>query len=191
MPISDLHRKKLKKNIAIGALVFLWCALIWMVTMIRIANAQDYTPEFNNNVYHVGSYTYRGRNYSGINIDRKPVDARGGMYNTRFRQQQKSAAVKLQWDETFYDNADLHQQELEARETARHNQLTKVTTVKDGWDKTWLDETDARLQAEHERDTRRAERVDIAAARQREWWDAWGTHEQEKELKDQQAVRTE
>ena len=37
MPHSELHKKKLKKNLAVLAMVVGFCALIWIVTMIRIA----------------------------------------------------------------------------------------------------------------------------------------------------------
>ena len=47
MPISDIHKKKLKKNIAIALLIFLWCAIIWAVTMIKIANAHELPPVQN------------------------------------------------------------------------------------------------------------------------------------------------
>jgi len=38
MPHSDLHKTKLKKNIAVFAIVIGLMALIWAVTMIKIAN---------------------------------------------------------------------------------------------------------------------------------------------------------
>ena len=37
MPHSDLHKQKKKKNFAILAMVIGFIALIWIVTMIRIA----------------------------------------------------------------------------------------------------------------------------------------------------------
>ena len=42
MPHSDIHKKKLRKNLTIALMIFLWCALIWAVTMIKIARADDY-----------------------------------------------------------------------------------------------------------------------------------------------------
>jgi hypothetical protein len=38
MPPDALHKKKLKKNLAVCGLVLLWVALIWAVTMIRLAH---------------------------------------------------------------------------------------------------------------------------------------------------------
>lgn len=38
MPHSDIHKKKLKKNLTILALVFGWVALIWVVTMVKMVN---------------------------------------------------------------------------------------------------------------------------------------------------------
>lgn len=37
MPHSDLHKKKMKKNLAVLAMIAGFCAIIWAVTMIRIA----------------------------------------------------------------------------------------------------------------------------------------------------------
>lgn len=41
MPHSDLHKKKRKKNLMILLMVLGWCALIWAVSMVRIANAAE------------------------------------------------------------------------------------------------------------------------------------------------------
>lgn len=37
MPHSPIHKQKLKKNLAVLAIVVGLCALLWAVTMIRIA----------------------------------------------------------------------------------------------------------------------------------------------------------
>lgn len=39
MPRSDLHKKKLRKNLTILALIAGWVALIWIVTMVKMFNA--------------------------------------------------------------------------------------------------------------------------------------------------------
>lgn len=38
MPLSDIHKRKRAKNLVILAAVFAWIALIWIVTMIKIAH---------------------------------------------------------------------------------------------------------------------------------------------------------
>lgn len=38
MPLSDVHKRKRAKNLIILAAVFGWIALIWIITMIKIAN---------------------------------------------------------------------------------------------------------------------------------------------------------
>lgn len=38
MPHTDLHKTKLKKNLAILALIFGWIAIIWIVTMLKMYN---------------------------------------------------------------------------------------------------------------------------------------------------------
>ena len=37
MPTGDVHKRKLKKNIAVFGLVVGVCVLIWAVTMIKIS----------------------------------------------------------------------------------------------------------------------------------------------------------
>ncbi len=39
MPKSDIHKKKLKKNLALIGAIFGFVALIWIITMIKIAGA--------------------------------------------------------------------------------------------------------------------------------------------------------
>lgn len=34
---SEVHRRKLRKNVAVLALILGFCALVWIVTMIKIA----------------------------------------------------------------------------------------------------------------------------------------------------------
>jgi hypothetical protein len=36
MPIDALHKRKLGKNLAVLAMVFGFCALIWAVTIVRL-----------------------------------------------------------------------------------------------------------------------------------------------------------
>lgn len=41
MPHSDLHKKKLTKNLIMLAIILGFMVLIWMITMVKMANAQD------------------------------------------------------------------------------------------------------------------------------------------------------
>jgi len=36
---SDVHKKKLKKNLAVLAMIAGFCAVIWIVTMIKIVGS--------------------------------------------------------------------------------------------------------------------------------------------------------
>lgn len=40
MPHSDLHKKKLSKNLIVLAIIIAFMATIWMVTMVKMAHAQ-------------------------------------------------------------------------------------------------------------------------------------------------------
>lgn len=39
MPLSDVHKRKRAKNLIVLAAITAWIALIWVITMIKIANA--------------------------------------------------------------------------------------------------------------------------------------------------------
>lgn len=41
MPLSDLHKKKRMKNLAILALIVGWCVLIWAVTMVKLTQSGE------------------------------------------------------------------------------------------------------------------------------------------------------
>lgn len=41
MNTSDVHKKKRQKNLVLLALIIAWCALIWAITMIKMARAED------------------------------------------------------------------------------------------------------------------------------------------------------
>lgn len=43
MPKSELHSRKLKKNIVVFGLVIGFIAVIWTVTMVKIANNKSQT----------------------------------------------------------------------------------------------------------------------------------------------------
>lgn len=38
MPLSDIHKRKKAKNFMVLAAITAWIALIWIVTMVKIAN---------------------------------------------------------------------------------------------------------------------------------------------------------
>ena len=38
MPLSAIHKKKLRKNLAVGAAILGFIALFWIITMVKIAS---------------------------------------------------------------------------------------------------------------------------------------------------------
>ncbi len=168
MPHGELHKKKKKKNLMIFGLVLLWCALIWMVTMIKMASADE------------GNFHYAGRNYSGIDIERKPVDIKAPMYNSRFKHEEKSAGVQQQWLENFQDSADERRQIFDARELSRVMQQGHVVGTQDEWQQKWYDTEEERLNHDYEEGQRRAAHYDATIIRKHNWWDDWTRRQQEK-----------
>jgi hypothetical protein len=41
MAEDSVHKRKRSKNLAVLALIFAWCVLIWLITMVRMAHAED------------------------------------------------------------------------------------------------------------------------------------------------------
>ena len=53
MPITDLHKKKLKKNLTVLAIIAGLCVLIWAVTIVKInrANASEFISAGHSSTY--------------------------------------------------------------------------------------------------------------------------------------------
>lgn len=47
MPLSDVHKKNKKKNIVVLAVILLFIALVWALTMVKIANADEMSDDTN------------------------------------------------------------------------------------------------------------------------------------------------
>lgn len=151
MPLSEIHKKKLRKNLAIAALILLWCALIWGVTMIKVARA--------------GDGDLRGPAH---------------MYESRLEHQDHSARTQQQWLKDYSDGAEERYRLYEERETARQEQLDHIINTQQQWNQDWHDEGPARIEAAGQRDQQRREQLDETAARPRQWWDGWTRRQQEK-----------
>ncbi len=168
MPHSALHKKKLKKNLVIAGLVFLWCALIWAVTMVKMANAQTMPPR------------YVGKNFSGINIQRAPVDIKGPLYNSRAAHRAVTDERKQGWDSQYYRDAERRYQAGQAQASSRQRQLDIVTNRQDGWTETWLRDSDRRMDKSRAVDQARRAQRDLTYNRPYQWWDEWETRQQQR-----------
>lgn len=168
MPRTDLHKKKLKKNLAILALIFLWVAVIWAVTMIRIAGAQE----------PVGG-RWTGRNYSGIDIKSKPVDVKGPMYENRYEHMQNTSATKESWDAAYHENAEERQATKEDNLAQRDAHREHTRTSKDRWDEAYRDAAPERLDREAGRDENRDEHLNESVTMQHQWHQDWQARQQE------------
>ena len=55
MPHGDLHKKKLKKNLMMLALIFGIVALIWAVTMVKMVNAAEIDGAGDSTTYDMST----------------------------------------------------------------------------------------------------------------------------------------
>ncbi len=169
MPHSEIHKKKLRKNLAILALIFFWCLIIWFVTMIRVARADDIGTE------------WRGRNYTGIGIPSKPVDTRGPFYDDRVEQREKNHDTKQEWDNDYHGKGDSRLEAEQARDEQRDNRLQATVETADQWDKDYHEKSIERAEALQKRDADRTAHRDAVAEKPQGWWNGWLERQEEKQ----------
>lgn len=104
MPHSEIHKRKLRKNIALLALLLGWCALIWGVTMVKIAHGHDieqsFGPQRETHFKNTGqdSATYKKDGTAFVtegNATAQSMKAAGGKHNEVTNLSRKS------WDESW------------------------------------------------------------------------------------------
>ena len=89
MPPSDIHESKKKKNWAVFAAVVGFMALIWVITMVRIANASEFDidnafPE--SRIAHQERVMQRFENFEPLRIKgqkRTATNDEGAFFNSR------------------------------------------------------------------------------------------------------------
>lgn len=96
MPEAPLHKTKRKKNLALMALVLAWCALIFVITMVKIAHAQDTAQSYSGG---------RARHQAAIEQTQQKLQDDGQSY---VEQQQEIDNLRQNRRATY-------QQELDAR----------------------------------------------------------------------------
>ncbi|MCB9990400.1 MAG: hypothetical protein H6867_03340 [Rhodospirillales bacterium] len=136
MPVSDIHKKKLKKNLAILGLIFLWCALIWMVTMIKIARADDGYLQDSRDLHQQKIVSTQGEwleTYHGNEGARSEEQAQSN--TQRETQQDKIDQTKQDWEDTYANVADERMKEADALQQARNtHQDERAATPQTWWD---------------------------------------------------------
>ena len=156
MPLSDVHKKKLKKNLTVLAMILLWCALIWVVTMIKIANAH-------------GSGDGPADNYKRMSAG----EIQGVYLEKRAAHLEKTLDTQEQWVTQYHDNADARDAKNAERDEQRITHHDKAVQDQESWVKAYHDNTDARNALNDERERQREDHFAHADAQPQLWWDDW------------------
>lgn len=138
MPHSALHAKKLGKNLALAGLVLLWCALIWAVTMIKIARADDGRFDARNTA-HLIKTEERKAGWDEAHAAAAPV---------RLEREEATAqhhaawlnhnlAAQDGWDARYAAAAPARQETEERAAQARTTHLNATSARTEGWDARW------------------------------------------------------
>jgi hypothetical protein len=101
MPHSEIHKKRLIKNLILLAMIFGWCALIWVLTMVKMANAEEILLEngIKPGKYHQQRFMHQ-----------KSMEKEIKAYEKRAEKHQKEI-VKIR--DEYDDRAARHQTEMD------------------------------------------------------------------------------
>lgn len=149
MPHSDLHKQKKKKNFAVLGLIFLWCLLIFCVTIVKMARAEPLHP--------------------------KSFDMpQGAMEEDRRDHRESVDATQDEWKNDYLQNkAPIRmgvKEDMDADRGEHHNHI--IVTGED-WVQNWDDKTPARSDAEIENDDRRDGHSRDLSEKPKDWWEQW------------------
>lgn len=138
MPHSELHKKKLKKNLAILAAIVIWCVVIFLVSMIRMANASEITPGvtardsvdvfYQQRAIHNHQMKMQRNIWNDRYEERQPRRDRAAQ--SRDDQREEHSGQIKQAQQNWQDEYDRAEAERQARQQtmnegrARHNRTT-------------------------------------------------------------------
>lgn len=140
MPLSELHKKKLKKNLLILALVLAWCALIWMVAMIKIANAAEIVPWQSDREAHRQHSEETVRQWHEDDWNGKEA-AREKFFHAREEQrtahQDRIGSTRQSWNQDWADKEPKRQAVADKREQQRTTHQQQIEDKPQPWWENW------------------------------------------------------
>ena len=156
MPKSELHQKKLKKNLTIAGMVFLWCAIIWAVTMIRIAKADE----------------YQGRTASATAMCRMgEADCRQSFHEGREQHTKNMIEMREGWDQDYSDKEPQRRELHDFIETGRTNHQDHIIASGQGFAQDWNDKAGQRQEMKDTIETGRENWSENIRPNPQKWWE--------------------
>jgi hypothetical protein len=150
MPHSIVHKKKLKKNLTIAGMVFLWCAAIWVITMIKIARADEMMDTHQ--------------------VEYAPANERGAFFDRRGQHLDNTRDTHLMWEEDFKKGTDKRASHLQKSDLKREKRLQDSVNTHDMWNKKYLEAEDGRKQEMTQSENRRESWEKESRDNPYNWW---------------------
>ena len=138
MPHSEIHKKKLKKNLTVALMILLWCALIWAVTMIKIARADEGFMD-KSRAAHQEKVTGTQQEWDDTFHENEPdrTAAFEQREQERAKQAEHNISTQDSWIEDWNGKAPARLAAGEAQTQARAKQLEKTEENPQQWWAVW------------------------------------------------------
>lgn len=142
MPVSDVHKKKLKKNLVVLGLIFVWCFVIWMVTVVKLANAHDIEKSFigqragHQKTMDSNAEQFK-KDWAAGEAERQKTQA--DMDAQRQTRLKETVATKEQWDNGWRAQEGARAAADRARDTQRAAHRDELAKNPARWWENWQD----------------------------------------------------
>lgn len=138
MPHGEIHKRKLRKNLAVAAMILLWCALIWAVTMIKIARADEGYRE-EGRAMHQEKMMQTQQGWDAAFHEKEPERAAASEQREQARAKQADHVASTQnfWIEDWNRKAPARLAAEDAQTQARARQLEKTEGNPPQWWAIW------------------------------------------------------
>lgn len=147
MADSEIHKKKRRKNLTILALIFAWCLLIWLVTMIRIANADTLRGAFySGRAAHLEKSEETPRQWSEDYEDRSEERLDNLLQNDEDRaaRLQDTLETAESWDENYQEGSLERLEDQDEMNAARETHLEETSPAPQEWHDGWAERQEAK-----------------------------------------------
>lgn len=150
MPHSEVHKTKKKKNWAVMGLIFLWCVLIFSLTIVKMARAEP--------LHHAKSY-----------------DMPQGVHEEDRRDYQETVkTTKEEWKNDYLENkAPVRMGVQEDMDAAREEHSNHIVVTEEDWIQDWEAKTAERSEAALVTDETRDAHDRNLSEKPKEWWEQW------------------
>ncbi len=144
MSSGNVHSGKRKKNLMLMALILGWCFLIFLVTMVRLAQAHDIAKSFMPARQQHESQTEDTKKQWDSEWNEKTPEraaSEKSMNEERASHRSEGDKTKASWDQTWADSTPARQQDEHSRDEQRRAHRAETDANPPQWWENW----DARL----------------------------------------------